>query len=224
MRSETLDKLAAMCPFHIDVCSGPWLLDWDGAGHLLATDGRAMALVREPRPDDALHMPSRFSRIPSRLMAKVDRYLRMPVSGTRIRLDHVKEWAGPPAWTVDEPCGECEGRGTLACPECPSRNCPHQHDVAGRIKCDGCGASGRRPEFPRRYAKLGEKWFNANYVACLVETCPDEAVLVQSAHNEDDYHMAVLSGSGWRVWIMGCQPQNDEAKDAAASVLELEAR
>ena len=215
MRIETLKKLVdpevrGQSMGYREMCQKPWQINFSGVEYTLATDGKAMVILKNATND--------FMPLNGEGCARVLEFLQMPVRGIKTPLSKLKEFCGEAVWTRDEECGECGGT-TVRCNGGDGCTCEFEEDDDGHdlpLTCEVC-KDGKVSRMPFRVGKIGALPFNLAFVACLLETVTDDEVLV-----EVDEHRLIINGGGWRVWAMGLSMSFRPEKESEVPVLALQ--
>jgi len=200
MEIETLKRLVAHggAPRR-RVLSAVWAIPWSGEPHLLATDGKAMILLRSPEPG--------FETISDEDVTLVLPFLKGADPARQVSLPRLKAWAGAPVWQTTEVCTDCHGKKRVSCRYRDHDHCGAIHDGEdGLVDCDSCRGKGELREFPVRRGTLAGHLVNRNLLACVLETSRGETVRMAPLLGPKGHPMDVfLGGDGWKAWIMGLE-------------------
>jgi hypothetical protein len=189
-----------------EICQKPWQINFSGIEYTLASDGKAMIILK--------NTTNEFLPLSAAYCARVLPHLQFPVGGQKMSIELLKRWAGPPIWSNSEPCDECKGSG-ISCEG--GYHCEDDEDFhETQQKCEDCSGSGKVVAMPLRLGRVGKLYFNLNLVAGVLETATTEDVLV-----EVDECRLIINGEGWRAWIMGLSQSFKPEKEPMVPVLTI---
>lgn len=217
MLSE-LDWMGRYCHQNQHPLKVPYAVELGGILWSVATNGKYLVAVQ----GQAGRVLQEMDKQMSLYKATVD-YLTKTNIGRTVKLDDLRQWAGPATWPKEIPCDGCKGEKQVVCKHCEGtgeneytecEECGHSHVcvcaccLKGKVECDGCDGSGRqdwRP--PMRPGDLRGLVVDQELLARALERFESQTVMVERFQS-----YLKISGTGWIVVIMGLTVPREQVK------------